>query len=143
MGGTSGVFAVEARVRSTHALNNARGHRASRVGYRSGETCLPKSTDSDSIPQIVRQAKWLSRWLSSATGDSVGVSGVLVLLGWFIDLKQKPPILILASGNINRFFTKAGSNVLSAESVTRIVHQLEQKVRDLEPGELVKPLRMS
>lgn len=141
--GPAGVFAVETKGKSKYVLDDGKNSKAFRVEVENSELRFPKSVDKTSIPQTVRQAKWLSSWLSSATGDVVRAQGVLVLPGWYIESKQRLRIPVLASGYIIRYFTGLETDKLSAESITRIVHQLDQQVRDVDPGELVRPLRPS
>lgn len=138
--GTSGVFAVETKGRSKRFLDKNANAKAFRVAYRGGELHFPGFRDNTSVQQTLRQSKWLSKWLTSATGMQVRAEPVLVLPGWFVDLKEKPPIPIIASGYINGFFTKQSRHGLSEEQIGRIVHQLDARVRDLEPGQLVRPM---
>lgn len=138
--GPGGVFAVETKGRSKSLLNDSAKTKEFRVEYRGGQLRFPNYHDEVSVPQASRQAAWLSKWLTSATGMPVQTTPVLVLPGWFVDLKEKPPIPIIASGYINGFFTKQRQSVLNDEQIARIVHQLDARVRDLAPGELVRPV---
>lgn len=138
--GASGVFAVETKGRSKRFLDKNANTKAFRVAYREGELHFPGFRDSTSVQQTLRQSKWLSKWLTSAIGMEVRAEPVLILPGWFVDLKERPPIPIIASGYINGFFTKQSGRRLSEEQIGRIVHQLDARVRDIELGDLARPI---
>ena len=135
----SGVYAVETKGRSKRIPDEADERDNFRVSYVSGRLEFPSYIDTKTIPQSVRQAQWLSKWLSSATGFSVKADPLVVLPGWFVEIKDKPKVPVIASGYIDGYFKRRNGNVLNSEQITRIVHQLDTKVRDLKPGEIVRP----
>lgn len=129
--GSSGVFAVETKARSKPTSKNALAD--ARVVY-DGE-CLkfPKGTDIQSIQQAKRQAKWISAWLSSAIGEHVGARPVLALPGWFVERTASGGIPVINPKNFRSIAKPKNGNHLSESMITRIVHQLEQKCRDITP----------
>lgn len=135
----AGVFAVETKGRSKRFPEEDSKSDNFKVAYRAGKLEFPYFTDNSTIPQSVRQAKWLSNWLSSATGLSINAAPLVVLPGWFVEIKDRPTVPVIASGYIDGYFKRKTEKVLDAEQITRIVHQLDAKVRDLKPGELVRP----
>jgi hypothetical protein len=68
---------------------------------------------------------------------------VIVLPGWYVEARTQPKIPVLASGNIRSYFKRIDGSLLTDSDIQRIAYQIDQKVRDLEPGELVRPLQVS
>jgi hypothetical protein len=137
---TSGVFAVETKGRSKITSGNGDGKAQFRVAYKAGVLQFPNGADRDAVPQAKRQAKWVSQWLSQATGRSLQAQPLVILPGWFVENQDKPDVPVIASGYIDGFFSQQKNRVLSDKEVTQIVYQIDQKVRDLKPGEVVRPL---
>lgn len=130
--GPNGVFAVETKGR---AKPTEKGDKKNWSVVFDGQTLqFPNWTEREYLPQARRQAEWLTKWLSSAVGESVNVRPVLVMPGWWIDQK-KPSDVILFNGKnpISWAGTKA-KNPLSDAMIQRIAHQIEQKCRDVEPA---------
>ena len=103
-----------------------------KVSYSSGRLDFPFYSDTETIPQAVRQAKWLSQWLTSATAIQIEASPLVVLPGWFVEIKDKPAVPVIASGYIDGYFKRGSGKSLDAEQISRIVHQLDAKVRTLK-----------
>lgn len=137
--GPTGVYAVETKGRSKRVADSEDKAVSYRVSYAAGKLYFPFGTDTKIVPQATRQAKWLSNWLSSATGMSVEASPIVVLPGWFVESKDRPAVPVIASGYIDGYFKRQSGKALCEEAVARIVHQLDSRVRDLKPGELVAP----
>ena len=138
--GPPGVFAVETKGRSKILSGDGQGKKQYRVTYRRGVLEFPNGSDSESIPQATRQAAWVSTWLSQATGQPVSVSPVVVLPGWYVETQDTPDVPVIASGSIRRHFLKQSAQRLAGEDISKIVYQIEQRVRDLPPSELIRPL---
>ena len=68
------------------------------------------------------------------------VRPVVVLPGWYIENKDRPVVPVIASGYIQKYFQSQRGPVFSNEELQRVVHQVDQKVRDLAPGEIGRPL---
>ncbi len=140
--GPTGVFAVETKGKSKVAVELGPNKKQFRVRYENDILRFPNHLDRTSVPQAIRQAQWASNWLSASTGSRTYVLPVLVLPGWFIENADKPKVPVIASGYIGGFFSKAVGGKIAPDHLQRIVYQVEQKVRDLPPGELVRPLPM-
>ena len=138
--GESGIFAVETKGRSKRMDKDGNGKKGYRVVYESGILKFPDWQDRVSVEQATRQAAWASKWLSGATGISVPVRPVVVLPGWYIENKDRPVVPVIASGYIQKYFQSQRGPVFSNEELQRVVHQVDQKVRDLAPGEIGRPL---
>ncbi len=136
--GSTGVYAIETKGRS-------KPRRASsekfdyELTYDGKRLQFPSWTETSPIQQAQRQAKWVSEWLSNATALRVAAKPVLVLPGWWVDRRcKKPGVAVLSGKNMDNFFIN-GKPIFTYEQVQRIAYQVDQKVRDLEPGVMLKP----
>jgi hypothetical protein len=137
--GPSGVFAVETKARSkTISANSTPDYM---VKYDGKRLQFPNGTDVQAIEQAKRQAKSLSKWLQSATGERVSVRPVLVLPGWFVERTASGGIPVINPKKFRSIAKPIDGNILSESMISRIVHQLEQKCRDVEPKAIEKSLK--
>ena len=129
--GANGVFAIETKGRAKPA---DKGDKKNWSVIYDGEVLqFPNWTERNYLSQARRQAVWLSKWISSAIGESVTVQPALAITGWMIE-QRKPCDVILFSGKNPVFFSKIKTpKALSPELIQRIVHQVEQRCRDVEP----------
>ena len=129
--GTKGVFAIETKARSKP--NTDERQKGATVEYNGRALLFPKWTDTETIVQAERQASWLSKWLGSAVGEPVTVRAVVALPGWFIKRTSSEGIPVVNPKQFTSLFKNIKPRDLSEEKIKRIVHQLEQKCRDVEP----------
>ncbi len=129
--GSKGVFAVETKGR---AKPDKKGGVAEATVIFDGEALrFPNGTEKGYLDQAKRQAVWLSKWLSSAAGESLSVQPVLALPGWFIQ-RDKPSDMLIFNGKNPDLLLKWGrDDRLSEQTIKRIVHQIDQRCRDVEP----------
>jgi len=131
--GPNGIFAVETKARSKP--DRGSNQKDSKVSFDGQQLVFPDHRESAPIEQTKRQAKWLSKWISSAVGESILVTPLLVIPGWWIDIKAKLNGFYITNGANLNFITKANNNVLlSAQQIKQITHQLEQKCSDAKDG---------
>ena len=130
--GTSGVFAVETKSRSKPASKDRKAD--AKVIYDGRCLRFPKEMDVESLEQAKRQAEWLSKWLQRAVGEAVRVRPVVALPGWFVERVASGGIRVINPKNFRSIAKPTDGNFLSEQMISRIVHQLEQKCRDVEPG---------
>jgi hypothetical protein len=129
--GSSGVFAIETKGKSKP--DKGRGSADAKVVYDGQKLIFPDNkTNTEFISQAKKQAASLSKWLSSAIGESVTVKPVLALPGWFVE-RKKTDFTILFGYKKDYLKALQGRIVLSQNQITRIVHQLEAKCRDVTP----------
>jgi len=127
--GPSGVFAIETKARTKRP--GRRGERDYEAVFDGKAIRFPNYTDTNAIPQAERNARWLAGMLSKATGEPVGVTGLVALPGWFVTLKTKAEIKVLNAKQIPHFI--AGEpRKLSDKVMQQIAYQLEQRCRDVE-----------
>lgn len=126
--GRNGVFAVETKGRAKpgQAVNNSW-----KVRYDGARLEFPGWAETKPLEQADRQAKWLQKWLSSAVGEPVGVRPVLVLLGWFIERTSRNGMPVINGKNPENVFGKIGQTPLTDKLVQQIVHQLDQRCRNV------------
>jgi hypothetical protein len=136
-----GVFAVETKARMKPRRN--RGSEDAKVFFDGQRLQFPGWAESAPLEQTLRQAKWLAQWLSSAVGDTVLVKPVLALPGWYVERKAKSDVMIINGGNASGTFGKLPQTELSEEMIKRIVHQLEQRCRDVAPRHFHKREKIS
>jgi hypothetical protein len=85
--GPGGVFCLETKTwRKGAAIPGRKEHS---VAFNGRDLEWPWGTDNDPLDQAERNASWLARWLKE-DGETISVSPLLVLPGWWIDLR--PPV---------------------------------------------------
>jgi Nuclease-related domain len=127
--GPMGVFAVETKGRAKPVrADGEEGHRVKCDGQR---LIFPGWTEAEPLEQARRNADWLRKWLSSAVGTSVEVKPVLILPGWFIERTQPSNVPVLASSNLRSYFAKQRGAPIEPQLVRQIVHQLDNRCRDV------------
>lgn len=126
----SGVYAVETK---TRRKRKAPPGKKDHVVFYDGDTLeYPHCRDSHGLQQSKQQADRLRVFLTKAVGETVNVKPILTLPGWFITNRVKPEIPVLAPKGIRSAVLNGSSQTLSAQQMQRIVHQIEQKCRDVE-----------
>lgn len=128
--GPTGVFAVETKGR-TKPLRE--GKAEYRVELHGNRLIFPGWTETKPLQQAQRNAEWLAEWLSSSTGEKVQVQPVLALPGWFIERRDRCPVLVISPTNCQATFSKWHASSLSTGSILRIAHQLDARCRDVVP----------
>jgi hypothetical protein len=128
--GPDAVYAIETKTRSKPRVRN---NRSNHKVISDGKTLqFPDYSLSDFINQADRQAKWLQKWLSSAVAEAVQVKPIVLLPGWFIERSRPDGVPVFNPKQVRQFL--AQKEKLMPQSLrTRIIHQLEQKCRDIEP----------
>jgi len=136
--GSKGVFAVETKARSkpngNHRLQDAT------VEYNGRMLYFPQGTDTGTIEQAERQAQWLSGWIGRAVGEPVAVRAIVALPGWFVKRTSASGISVVNPKQFGSLFKHIQPRPLTPEAVQRIVHQLEQQCRDVDPQSAVYEL---
>jgi hypothetical protein len=129
--GPSGVFAVETKARSKPTSKDRKAD--AKVKYDGKCLRFPNGTDVESLEQAKRQAEWLSKWLRSSTGEAVRVRPVVALPGWFVERTASGGIPVINPKNFRSIAKPVEGNILSESMMSRIVHQVERKCRDVDP----------
>lgn len=127
-----GVFAVETKGYIKAGDESARA--AATVVFDGRSLAFPRWTTAKPIEQAERQAKWLSDWLASATGEPVGVLPVVALPGWFVDRKGRGAVRVYSGRELGQLLAAVETAGLSEAAMQRVVHQVEGRCRDVVPG---------
>ncbi len=138
--GPGGVIAVETKGRSKMRGTAGPDKAEYNVVYENGVLKFPGWQETAPIEQAKRNAKWVSQWLSGAAGFDVTAKGMVVLPGWYINDKPGQAIPVLAVGAVLKVLRKYTVQKLTEQQITQIVYQVEQKTRDLKPGDALRPL---
>jgi hypothetical protein len=131
--GPSGVFLVETKGRSKPG-RKATTDTPWEVKYDGKVLQFPGWVETEPLLQAQRNADWLQKWLSSAVGQALSVQPVVALPGWFVRRGDGEGVPVLAGGQVQGYFaSRPKQPFMSAELIQRIVHQLDQKCRDVPP----------
>jgi hypothetical protein len=132
--GASGVFIVETKGRSKPGRKKATDA-PWEVKYDGKALQFPGWVETEPLLQAQRNAEWMQKWLSSAVGETMSVQPAVALPGWFVRRTSEDGIPVLAAGQVQSYFTSRPKDErMSAELIRRIVHQLDQKCRDVQPS---------
>jgi hypothetical protein len=126
-----GLFAVETK--GFTKPGDQRGKAGATVTFDGKSLAFPRWKTTEPLEQAERQAKWLSKWVSSATGDTVGVLPVVALPGWFVERNGRGPVRVYSGRELPQLLYAVGAEPLTAESMQRVVHQVEQRCRNVAP----------
>ena len=126
-----GVFAVETKGYTKPGDQHDKA--AATVVFDGRSLAFPRWTTVKPIEQAERQAKWLSAWLESATGEPVGVTPVVALPGWFVDRKGRGAVRVYSGRELGQLLGAVGTAGLSEAGMQRVVHQVEGRCRDVGP----------
>lgn len=129
--GPAGVFAIETKARSKKVSDDNK--KEATATYNGREIIFSGYKDTEYIAQAKRQAKWLANWLKSSTGEPMAVHPVLCLPGWFVELKAPYNGIFVANPKQLKGFIKSKTmHNLDQKKIQQIIHQLDQKCRDIE-----------
>jgi hypothetical protein len=127
--GRSGVFAIETKTRSKRKSRNDLPEQ--HAVFDGKVLHFPWCEDRNAPNQARRNAKWLAKALTSATGEHIKVQPIVALPGWFVTLKTDSDVKVLSGKQISGFI-KGGAAKLSSKTIQQIAYQLEQRCRDVE-----------
>lgn len=130
--GPTGVFAVETKGKAKPDTGG--GAKDATITYDGKVLEFPGGfKTSGPLEQAKRQAQSLSNWLSEAVGERIAVKPALAYPGWFI--KQTTPNVFLFLYGQTQHYQRAlqGPKKLAPATIERVVHQLQQKCRNVKP----------
>jgi hypothetical protein len=125
--GKNGVFTIETKGRHKRHKDNKNGGKDFQLFYKDGRLCFPSWTETKPIEQATRQAKWVSQWLTKATGEQIFSSPVLVFPGWYVTSQTRPPFPILNHKQLVKTIPAVRTQALSQQQVDAIVYQVAQR----------------
>jgi len=124
-----GVFAIETKAR--HKRLGTKEQPAHVVVYTGDALQFPTWTETKPLEQIELNARQLARFIEQAAAESVKVTPVLALPGWMVKSNVGGVQRVLSHKSVKHTVLN-GQQVLSAEQMQRICHQIEQRCRDVE-----------
>lgn len=128
-----GVFAVETKGYSKPV--DGEGNAAHRVAFDGRMLAWPERSESKTLEQAARNARWLSDWLGKATGEPVGVTPALALPGWFVERKGRGEVLVFSGRELGQHLLGAiKASPIAAETMQRVIYQVEQRCRTVQPA---------
>jgi hypothetical protein len=127
-----GVFCIETKSRVKHAAAEDKPN--VKVEFDGTVLKFPHHVETSPVEQVRMNSKWLQSWLTQAVGEPISARPVLALPGWFITTTNRTEVLAINGKNCRGFFSKVQPHQLLSEAqIQRIVHQVEQRCRDVEP----------
>ena len=129
--GRNGVFAIETKARSKPLNDDGKAERE--VEYKDGVLIFPHYRNAKPLAQAEYQAKWMHKWLSAAVGKPVPVMPLVALPGWYVKRSEQNRVPVFNSLKCAAYFRHIGSAELSPDLQQQIVHQLDQRCRDIAP----------
>lgn len=127
-----GVLAIETKGR-TKPVDGTGKTSGWNVSYDGTTLAFPGWTETAPLEQATRQAKWLQEWLSSAVGEAINTKPVLVLPRWFVKREENAKGMFVFNGKNPQMLLQYGQDVLTPTLIGRIVHQLDQRCRNIKP----------
>jgi hypothetical protein len=128
-----GVFAVETK--GYTKPGDMKGREGATVVLDDQALRFPHWTTSEPLEQAERQAKWLSKWMTSALGQLVFVTPVVALPGWYVDDKRRNrnALRVYSGRALEHLLDSPSRQPLIAQDVQRIAHQVDQRCRTVVP----------
>ena len=130
--GPAGVYAVETKAR--RKPSTGKGQSDAKVIYDGQKLHFPDWTETKPLEQVRWQAQWLSKWLSSAVGDSIYVQPVIALPGWYVDRISTNDLPVINPEQFQSILKSSKDIKMDEKLLTRIVHQFDQRCREVHIG---------
>jgi hypothetical protein len=125
--GPSGVFAVETKAKRKKIQHGDERHIVVFTGKRLE---FPGGWNIAWLDQARLNAKTLSQWLRSASGEPVSAKPILTIPGWWIEPKgSADDIHVLNPKQIRGLIRSLPQDALNSGQIQRITHQLEEKCK--------------
>lgn len=119
-----GVLAIETKGRRKPNIKNSK--QTHKLVVEGNKIQFPLYTDTDTVEQATRQAKWLAKELGNSTGMEVSTRPLVVIPGWYIENKQKPTVPVMNHKSLTKYYSLTKKVVLNDSALERINHQIEQ-----------------
>ena len=129
--GPTGVVAIETKGRPKPLGKD--GQAIARMRFEQGRLQFPGWSERKPLDQATRQARWLAKWLSEATGEPVPVKPALIFPGWYVEQKAPSEVMLFNGRDPDKWIPQVGTGKsLTEAQIARIVHQLDQRCRDVD-----------
>jgi len=118
-----GVLAIETKGRRKPNIKNSKD--SHKLIVEQDRIKFPNFNDISTIEQAKRQALWLSKELTQSTGMQVVTNPLVVIPGWYIDIRQKPAVPVMNHKSLPKYYNISKRALLDNSALDRINHQLE------------------
>ena len=122
----AGVFSVETKSR----MKPPAGNGSPKVKYNGKSLDFGTWTETKPVDQAERQARWLANYLRKETGDSVPVTAVLALPGWFVERAAKitPGMVQVVNPKNSRwlFLPNGSDSLMDSATIQRAANAIEK-----------------
>ncbi len=127
----SGVYCVETKCRRKR--KGKAGRKEHEIIFDGERLHFPHGSDTHGVQQTLKNSSELARWLSSATGEKIAVKGILTFPGWYVSTrKMSKNLRVLNPKQIPTAIASDKELVLDSKLTQQIVHQLEQRCRNVK-----------
>jgi len=126
----TGVFVVETK--TLRKQEAPPGRRDNTIVFDGRQLEFPHETHEYGLQQAKDNARSLSIWLSSATGEKVFVRPILTFPGWWVESRYNGEEIKVVNPKQIRSIIFSYEQSLAEDQRQRIIHQLDQKCRDVE-----------
>jgi len=127
--GSQGIFLIETRARRRYAPKAQQPRHV--VIYDGRALIFPSGTDIDVLPQVQRNASWLTDFLAKRTCEVVHVHPIIVVPGWYTETKGNFGVKVMNTTYL-RTHLRNQSKTIDPAQVQRIISALDEKCRTLE-----------
>ena len=133
--GPQGVFAIETKMRVKRAVPNGQDHK---VLFNGKSLRFPTFETDEPLVQASSQARWLSDWLSKASGEPVQAIPVVSLPGWFVETTGRGEVIVFTPKQAVFAITKRSLQFsLTAVRIKQIAYQVESRCRTIDHSKRV------
>lgn len=119
-----GILAIETKGRRKPNLKDSKD--THKLTVEGNKIHFPHFTDTGTIEQAKRQAAWLTKELTQSTGMEVNTHPLVVIPGWYIEIKQKPTVAIMNHKSLTKYYDISKRPLFDNSALNRINHQIEQ-----------------
>jgi hypothetical protein len=133
--GPEGIFAIETKTRRKPNQEGDGGRQATHTVIQEGGKLKYPGFESDGqLRQAKRAADDLAKWLRGTAAEPVEVVPVIVIPGWWVEVKEKnPAVKVLSGKQARRALPGLGrAGALSEKRVREIGDTIERHCRNVE-----------
>lgn len=130
--GPSGTYAVETKFKSKRKRAGQTNDWTATYDGKSVD--LAGFRDTAALDQARRQARWVRKWLTKATGQKVIVTPALSLPGWMVKRKALGDVRVINPQEACQMVAGKQPDPLSQTRIDAIAYQVDQRCRSEVPG---------
>lgn len=134
--GPAGVFAVETKTFRQPNAELAKGDKGHEVTIRGEWMIFPGNRKRrEPLDQARRNAQDLSKWLTGSSSETVGVTPVVAMPGWFVKEESACDVRVFTASGLPKMIPHLGNGKrLPDEKVRQISDRIEAHSRNVEGG---------